>query len=85
VDDHGAGSECSVLTYYSHNSHSLFSYTVDLEVVDHGHMRSGYEPNGSTVHTIALYTECYKSGAEYRRYSSVMVIPVQPTGIATAG
>jgi len=41
VDDHGAGSECSVLIHYSHNSHSLFSYSVDLalEVVDHGHMR----------------------------------------------
>jgi len=24
---HGAGSECSVLIYYSHNSHSLFNYT----------------------------------------------------------
>ena len=38
---HGAGSECSVLIYYGHNSHSLFSYSVDLalEVVDHGHMR----------------------------------------------
>jgi len=41
VDDHGAGSECSVLIYYSHNSHSLSNYSVDvaLEVVDHGHMR----------------------------------------------
>ena len=39
VDDRGAGSECSVLIYYGHNSHSLFSYTVDLEVVDHGHVR----------------------------------------------
>jgi len=85
VDDHGAGSECSLLIYSSHNSHSLFSYTVVLEVVDHGHMRLGYElSNGSTVHTIALYTVCYKSGAEYCRYSSVMVIPVQSTGIATA-
>jgi len=40
VDDvDGAGSECSVLIYYSHNSHSLFNYSVDvaLEVVDHGH------------------------------------------------
>jgi len=25
-----AGSECSVLIYYSHNSHSLFNYSVDL-------------------------------------------------------
>jgi len=52
VDDHGAGSECSVLIHYSHNSHSLFSYSVDLalEVVDHGHMRLGYElSNGSNV------------------------------------
>jgi len=24
VDDHGAGSECSVLIYHSHDSHSLF-------------------------------------------------------------
>jgi len=24
---HGAGSECSVLIHYSHNSHSLFNYT----------------------------------------------------------
>ena len=30
VDDHGAGSECSVLIHYSHNSHSLFIYSVDL-------------------------------------------------------
>jgi len=30
VDDHGAGSECSLLIYYSHNLHSLFSYSVDL-------------------------------------------------------
>jgi len=30
---HGAGSECSVLIYYSHNSHSLFSYSVDLVLV----------------------------------------------------
>ena len=45
MDDHGAGSECSVLIYYSHNSHSLFNYSVDvaLEVVDHGHMSLGYE------------------------------------------
>ena len=50
VDDHGAGSECSVLIYYSHNLHSLFSYSVDLVLVDHGHMRLGYElSNGSTV------------------------------------
>jgi len=43
---HGAGSECSVLIYYSHNSHSLSNYSVDLalEVVDHGRMRLGYEP-----------------------------------------
>jgi len=49
VDAHGAGSECSVLIYYSHNSHSLSNYSVDLalEVVDHGHMRLGYE--SSTV------------------------------------
>jgi len=53
---HGAGIECSVLIYYSHNSHSLFSYSVDLalEAVDHGHMRLGYElSNGSNVHSIA--------------------------------
>jgi len=86
VDDRGAGSECSVLIYYGHNSHSLFSYTVDLEAVDHGHMRLGYElSNGSTVHAIALCTVHYRSGAECRRYSSVMVIPAQCTGIATAG
>jgi len=44
---HGAGSECSVLIYYSHNSHSLSNYSVDvaLEAVDHGHMSLGYEPN----------------------------------------
>ena len=47
---HGAGSECSVLIHYSHNLHSLFSYSVDLVLVDHGHMRLGYElSNGSTV------------------------------------
>jgi len=54
VDDHGAGSECSVLICYSHNSHSLSNYSVDLavEVDDHGHMRLGYElSNGSTVHS----------------------------------
>jgi len=43
VDDHGAGSECSVLICCSHNSHSLFSHSVDLVLVDHGHMRLGCE------------------------------------------
>jgi len=87
VDDHGAGSECSLLIYSSHNSHSLFSYSVDLILVDHGHMRLGYElSNGSTVHTIALYTVYYKSGAECSRaVGSVMVIPVHRTGFTTAG
>jgi len=53
---HGAGSECSVLIYYSHNSHSLSNYSVDvaLEVVDHGHLSLGYElSTRSTVHSIA--------------------------------
>jgi len=69
VDDHTAGSECSVLIYYSHNSHSLSNYSVDvaLEVVDHGHMSLGYEPNGSTVLTTVSSTRYmyYKSGAEF--------------------
>ena len=30
VDDRGASSECKPLIYCSHNSHSLFSYTVIL-------------------------------------------------------
>jgi len=30
VDDRGASSECKPLIYCSHNSHSLFSYSVDL-------------------------------------------------------
>ena len=68
MDDHGAGSECSVLIYYSHNSHSLSNYSVDvaLEVVDHGHMRLGYElSTRSTVLTTVSSTRYmyYKSGA----------------------
>jgi len=29
-DAQPTGSECSVLIYYSHNSHSLFYYSVDI-------------------------------------------------------
>jgi len=90
VDDvDGAGSECSVLIYYSHNSHSLFSYSVDLVLarVDHGHMSLGYElSTRSNVLTTVSSARCMhcRSGTELA-VGSVMVIPVHPTGIATAG
>jgi len=89
VDDHGAGSECSVLIYYSHNLHSLFSYSVDLVLVDHGHMRLGYElsTRSTVLTTVSLhsaYTNVLQKRCRIRRYCSVMVIPVHPTGIATA-
>jgi len=68
VDDHGAGSECSVLIYYSHNLHSLFSYSVDLVLVDHGHMRLGYElsTRSNVLTTVSSTRYMYhKSGAEF--------------------
>jgi len=56
--------------------------SIALWTVDHGHMRLGYEPNGSTVlTTVSLHTLC-TTGAV--RCSSVMVIPAHCTGIATA-
>jgi len=69
VDDHGAGSECSVLIYYSHNLHSLFSYSVDLVLVDHGHMRLGYEHPRFYCAYYSQSTQYmyYKSGAEFAR------------------
>jgi len=85
---HGAGSECSVLIYYSHNSHSLSNYSVDvaLEVVDHGHMRLGYElSTRSTVLTTSPHSTCTTEAV--RKFpiavSFVMVNghPVQCTGI----
>jgi len=59
---HGAGSECSVLIYCSHNSHSLSNYSVDvaLEVVDHGHKSLGYElsTRSTVLTTVSLHGTC---------------------------
>jgi len=88
VDDHGAGSECSVLIYYSHNSHSLSNYSVDvaLEVVDHGHLRLGYElSNGSTVLTaVSLHSTCTTRAVRSCRYITVMVILYKVQRFSTA-
>jgi len=70
VDDHGAGSECSVLIHCSHNSHSLSNYPVDvaLEAVDHGHQSLGYE-SSTVLLCLQIVTACaivlQESGAEF--------------------
>jgi len=86
VDDvDAASSECKALIYCTHNLHSLFNYSVDLVLVDHGHMRLGYElSSGSNVHSIAPVHSVLQERYGISRCSSVMVIPVHCTGNSTA-
>jgi len=85
VDDHTAGSECSVLIHYSHNSHSLSNYPVDvaLEVVDHGHVSLGYEHPRfyCAFNSHSAYAKYHRSGTEFLPLQLCHGHPVQCTAI----
>jgi len=70
------GSECSVLICYSHNSHSLFNYSVDSWPWAYASRLWALKRFYCAILATATQAMYHRSGTEYsiRRYSSVMVI-----------
>jgi len=86
VDDRGASSECKPLIYCSHNSHSLFSYTVILARLEltMGFCCRLWALKRFYCATLATATHAYVPQKRHGKFSPLPLChghPVQCTGI----